>query len=732
MVLIMIMRISLSLIFNTRIPAETAQKRSREHRARQEWRLGAALLALATALAQPVWSQESRNGEETGAPAAPAPALLPGVTVTATKTERALEDVPESVTVVDGEQLQQEQAASLDDALKSVPNVEMGGGPRRIREQPFIRGLGGGRVVVQIDGARQNFESGHQGSLFVEPELLKRVEVLRGPASALYGSDALGGVLSLNTKDPADFLLPGQRHGAQLRGGYQSAAQERMASPALYGRIGEDWSYLLYGTRRLSSDLRAGGGDVLAHSADDITSWLAKLMWTPSSGAAVRLSLSEFVDVQQIPKVGEADDPSATTLVDRTTRAHIARAAYASEGPPAGLWHPSLNLYVSRIEIRERGINSGGVDKIEWTTNGLELRNSSFIAAGGIEHTLTYGLEQYNDEERASRDGEALLVFPNATARRTGVYLQHELVFGSWRVTPGLRYDVFFTEAEAVKGANENRHLSPKLGAVYTVTHRLNVHALYAEGFRAPGIQELYISGLHFGGSPTGIFVPNPGLQPEQSANKEVGFTYTHRGGTGLDGRLQVRAAAFQNSVSEFIDFAVYPVAFGQSDSGVTCGNGGGCLFFKPINVRRARITGGEIETGYEGHAWRASLAFSQVRGEDLDAGQPLDSMPADKLVTVLQHALRGDWWLGARRTDVATQGRVSDPSLETPGYVLHDVFTTYEPRGGPLYGLRVDAGVDNIGDVTYRRHLSPLKEAGRNYKVAVTYRFGGEAAVGR
>ncbi|HEX7929069.1 MAG TPA: TonB-dependent receptor, partial [bacterium] len=338
---------------------------------------------------------------------------------------------------------------------------------------------------------------------------------------------------------------------------------------------------------------------------------------------------------------------------------------------------------------------------------------------------LTYGTEFTHDEESATRNGGVLPVFPDATATRAGAYIQDELKAGRWRITPGVRYDTFTTKAQSVAGTNENHHVSPKLGAVYTATPNLNLHALYAQGFRAPSIQELYISGLHFGGSPTGIFVPNPDLKPELSVNTEAGFT--HKGGGWFDkhDRTLVRVAIFRNDVSQFIDFAVFPVGFNQSDSGVTCTNGGGCLFFKPVNVQRARLTGDEIEASYTAPVWRATLAFSQIRGIDADSGDPLDSMPADKLVLTLQRAFQGgDWWVGGRRTQVEAQDRVTDPSLETPGYVLLDALVTYEPMGARWRGLRVDMGVDNIMDVSYRRHLSPLKEAGRNYKTTVTYRF--------
>src|SRR3972149_7713973 len=88
---------------------------------------------------------------------------IPGVAVSATKTERDLFDTPGEVGVITTEELEHIQAQSLDDALWYQPGVEMSGGPRRIGEEPVIRGLDGQRVLMTIDGARLNFESGHKG-----------------------------------------------------------------------------------------------------------------------------------------------------------------------------------------------------------------------------------------------------------------------------------------------------------------------------------------------------------------------------------------------------------------------------------------------------------------------------------------------------------------------------------------------------------------------------------------
>ena len=135
---------------------------------------------------------------------------MEGVTSTASKSSRDPFTLAESVSIVDRDAIETEQAAQLGDLLEGLANVSIAGGPRGVAQQVVIRGVGDERILFLLDGARQNFSRAHNGRVFVDPELLKRVEVLRGPASALWGSGAIGGVVALTTVDAADLLAPGE------------------------------------------------------------------------------------------------------------------------------------------------------------------------------------------------------------------------------------------------------------------------------------------------------------------------------------------------------------------------------------------------------------------------------------------------------------------------------------------------------------------------------------------
>src|SRR4051812_18552671 len=157
----------------------------------------------------------------------PKPVLLDPLTVTGTKVPTPKSEVPATIDVITQEDLERQQPLTIGDALNNLPGVEVEGGPKGSQGQPNIRGFGGtgwgtNRVVTTLDGARQDVGAAHGGSMFYAPELMKQVEVLKGPASTLSGSGAIGGVVALTTKDPADFLEGENKYGFRTRAGYHS------------------------------------------------------------------------------------------------------------------------------------------------------------------------------------------------------------------------------------------------------------------------------------------------------------------------------------------------------------------------------------------------------------------------------------------------------------------------------------------------------------------------------
>ncbi len=150
-----------------------------------------------TAMESGALAQESAPADEGQADQAQ-PIVLEPLTVTGTKTPTPRDEVPATIDVIDSEDLERSQPSTLGDILNDLPGVEIEGGPKGSQSQPNIRGFGGtgwgsNRIVTTIDGARQNVGAAHGGSMFVDPDVLKQVEVLKGTGSTLYGTRGLPG-----------------------------------------------------------------------------------------------------------------------------------------------------------------------------------------------------------------------------------------------------------------------------------------------------------------------------------------------------------------------------------------------------------------------------------------------------------------------------------------------------------------------------------------------------------
>ena len=133
---------------------------------------------------------------------------LDAVTATGTRMPTVSGDSVAPVSVLSREEILERDARSVTETIRDVPGVELSGVGRTTALQPLIRGLGDDRIVFRIDGARNNFNAGHRGRIFIDPELLRQIDVMRGPGSALYGSGAIGGVINMRTIEPDDIIQP--------------------------------------------------------------------------------------------------------------------------------------------------------------------------------------------------------------------------------------------------------------------------------------------------------------------------------------------------------------------------------------------------------------------------------------------------------------------------------------------------------------------------------------------
>lgn len=652
------------------------------------------------------------------------------VLVTATRVNEKVSETSRSVAVINEEKLLESQPASVAQALKSEANINVTNGPRATSQGVEIRGLGGQRVLQTIDGARQNTNSGHRGSYFIDPELLSSVEVVRGPASSLWGSGAIGGVVAQNTKSANDFLEGQDNFGGYIKQGYEFNGDRTKTSGALYGLANTDTAgsidWLINGSYNDSNNIDIGNDQALANSGSEASSGLAKLGWQATETQRLQLS-ARFANIDElVPSNPATEVGSSVPLVKRKTKDKNVTLDYSLSPVADPLLDLNATLYWNSTDYDEDRLTKDQLDSTEYQTIGFSINNSSSFA----NTVLTYGVDGYRDSIETVRDDTGQVgQRPNDIDGETtvwGAFTRADIRLNDhWSIDAAVRYDAFENESNNLQTSSDDNAFSPSLGLAWNTTDWLTLSARFDQAFRAPSIEEMYSTGSHYcipvipGFLPDGLcntFEINPDLKAEKAQNKELKADLRFTELTG-DDELAITLSVFRNDVDDFIE---------QSVSNPLMGIPGFEQTTSWNNVDEAKLTGFELTTRYRYRQTRLSLNYGQTEGKDKTTHEYLSNIPAKKFAADLsQGIMQGDMKLGTRFTYVADQDQLPEGNSNQYGsYKLWDVYVAWEPAMGDFEGLRVDFAVENIGDEEYRQAWQTLYEQGRNIKLSARYRF--------
>ncbi|AAN56654.1 TonB-dependent hemoglobin/transferrin/lactoferrin family receptor [Shewanella oneidensis MR-1] len=648
------------------------------------------------------------------------------VLVSATRLSEKVSETSRSVAVVAEEQLNVSQASSVAEVLKNEANINLTNGPRATSQGVEIRGLSGDRVLQTIDGARQNTSSGHRGSYFMDPELLKSIEVIRGPASSLWGSGALGGVVAQNTKSAQDFLAPNETFGGYLKQGYDTNGDRTKTSGAVYGQQATvDW--LLNGSYFDSNNINTGNDETLVNSASSGSSGLAKFGW--QADEASRLALSARVNKinELVPSNPSAAVSSSVPLVRRKTDDQNITLNYSLAPANNPYLDTHLQVYWNSTDYDEDRVTKGQLDSTEYRTVGINLNNSSQLG----NTKLTYGVDGYRDTLKTVRDDKGQVgQRPEDIDGETtvwGAFTRADVqLTQTVNLDAALRYDSFKNQSHNLNASADDTELSPSLGLSWQTQPWLTLSARYDQAFRAPTVEEMFSSGTHYcippipGFLPKGLcntFATNPNLKSEVARNKELKADFRFNELAG-DDELAITLNIFRNDVDDFIV---------QQVSNPYRGIPGLEQTTSWNNVEDAQLTGFELSGRYRIGQTRLAMNYGQTRGEDRNTGDYIEGMPANKFnVDLSQGIMEGDMKLGTRVTYVASQ--TNTPTgysvAKYDEYTLWDVYLAWEPAMGVMSGLRVDFAIENIGDEKYQQAWQTLYQPGRNMKLSARYMF--------
>ncbi|MBS7540976.1 TonB-dependent hemoglobin/transferrin/lactoferrin family receptor [Ancylobacter lacus] len=733
----------------------TPARHPRSHRtpprraARRRLRLGVSLLSLAAAV--PALAQQAATTTPAGTSAAMIATdqyiALDPVTVVATRTPESWIDTLAGVSVLrpdDIERLMPVRTADLFQGMPSVTAIENGNSTQTAIN---IRGLQDfGRVAVIIDGARQNFtQLGHgngAGTFFVEPGLISTVDVVRGPVSNIYGSGAIGGVVTMQTKDAADIIAPGQSWGIEANA--EGGSNGPMGFGSLFGatRVGQNVDLFVGGTYRDQGDYKDGNGDTVANTAYDTWTGIAKATFRPADFHEVKISAMNYVS----DFTTSSDSASTATQYDTTVTNTTVSAAWNYSNPDDNLFDWRSSVYWNRVDEDQTKV-AGSTSLITGAigdprsfvidTVGFDANNTSRFEGAGWANAITYGGDYFHDDVDNTDDyGFGDGYNPSGERGVGGGFVQWKGNYSTWlEAIAALRYDAYSLSSD--DGGTSGDRLSPKFTLGVTPWDWITVYGTYAEGYRAPSVTEALISGSHpaffTGGSAPFAFVPNPGLQAEVGKNKEIGVNIKKDDLFVSGDRLRIKASYYQNDVDNYIELVTYgdPACIYSVRGRCVAYNGYSLAQYQ--NVEEARLRGFEFEGTYDARRWFLGLSGQTTDGEvtaGADAGQPLSTVPPDQITTTLGFRFLDErLTIAARWTAVAAvtasdlpDNAVYDP---TPSFNLVSLYAGYQWNPDTLLRL----SVENLLDEQYTQYQTFLPSAGLTVKAGITVRFGGGVA---
>jgi hemoglobin/transferrin/lactoferrin receptor protein len=690
----------------------------------------------------------------TGLVASPAsaqqPRLLDPITIVASKIEETVTQALAGVSAVRGDQINQLLPRRTEDLFFGVPGVNFQQRPDDPGIAINIRGMQDfGRVAVVVDGARQNFQrTGHNadGLVYLDPELIAGIDVVRGPVANIYGSGAIGGVASFRTIDVDDILKPGEKFGGQLHGQFGSNQVAGLGSGFFAVRPTPYADAMVGAIGRTQSDYKDGHGNIVPNSHFNTTSEIGKFNLRPADGHEIKFSglhlESRFDSGIPVPA------HNATVFATNVTN-DIATGRWRYGRPDDQVFNFDVNTYwtkTSTEQVKTEGTNSaitgllGSRRSFQIETVGVDANNTSRFEAGPFQNAFTVGVDAFRDQVTViDPTGTGDFFTPNGERTVSGAFAQLKARHGSWlEVIGAVRYDRYELTGSTGGGSSGDR-VSPKVTVGVTPISWFTVYGTYAEGYRAPAITEVFVSGTHPQPAPF-ILVSNLGLKPEVGKTKEIGVNIRYDNLFVANDALRIKANVFQNDLTDFIE----QTSLNLNDplaGGGTCTSPFGCVQYQ--NVPSARIRGVELESNYDAGTWFLGMAGSLQEGDNLTKNQPLLKIyPAQLATTVgarfwdrkVTAAVR---WLAVASKDADDIPPGTATALPTGGFNLVNLYLDYRPNEDTILAF----GIDNLFNEFYTRYLDvrtlsvgpppalqiPTPGPGITFKGSLKVRFGDE-----
>ena len=730
------------------------------------------------------------------ASSSPAHDTLGTVVVSGSRHEQAADDLPVSSDVVGAQEISDRQSSDLRGALENLPNVYVKSGAVRPNVTATttgnawrdgnlginIRGRGGNRVLMLVDGVRMPRGYAARTNSFdreyLSLEQVKRIEIIRGPASALYGSDGLAGLVNFITHDPEDFLRGADGRvskslGGKVAAGWTGDDEGHVLNGTVAGQASETVRWMLSGSLRRAHELETRGSNDAPNELRTLANpersrngaLLGKVVLRPNASQRHVFTLEHVQRNTDIHALSSrsARNPLLTGDVIDEQFSHSARRSRFTWDARYGIntaWADHLRTVVSahssaggqlgtsvrlNAPLRVRDIDYGD------RTWQFGVQADKVIRAGAWAHRIDYGIDFTRSRVGNLWDGLdplppekfPLKRFPDTRDTSSALYLQAESVVGDWTFTPGVRFDHFSIDVTSQAGfyppakqpgaSLSGSAVSPKFGVLYRATPQWSVFGQYASGFRAP--EPGHLNGYLEVDKVNATVLSNPHLKPEKSRGFEVGLR-------GRLERLSLDVSAFTNHYANLIselEVVSTRVVPGTPPKVFTD--------FQTVNKARARISGIEVKGAYDwgmvaGGRLRTHFSYGRTHGSDRDTGKPINAIHPAQLALGARYDTAAWSWYADLRHLAAKKAK----DIDSTAYLDAKNGTQFAPPAstvidvGAQWRLRKDVRLNlAINNLTNRKYwlwpnvhgrasgapdIDAYTQSGRSVKVSLVADF--------
>ena len=698
--------------------------------------------------------------------------FLREMVVTGARYPRAYYESPQALSFVTRTQMLEQAPTVLGDVLGTLPGVDMSK-DSPWEQRPILRGLGGQRVLVLMDGSPINSARGNgPHPSLLDPGQVDRVEVVRGPSSVAYGSDALGGAINIITRDP---VLP---EGESFRGsatvGGSTVDDQRNGYLEIMPRLGQLTAFLSAGGRKaLDYQLPSQDGisQKVLNSRFKDYNVLANLRYTLTPHMALRggYQLYRGKDIglpgltADVPGVffQEFSFPVYERDAANLSLEHAYPDSWLAKTLARVYWQREHRDFFSHEEFNTDFLGSHPPSERTRITNQDRFFDldtygfqTQFTSRKSSRNRMSAGLDLARDRTNGdnivrrswvdaygttvrTRPDSTTASVPDGTFDSYAAFAQGEWYLGPrWTASAGGRFTHYRYRTElghraGTAGTASERFFSPiqvdddalcaSLGLVFSPIEDLHLTANVANGYRQPNAQDLFFNGP----ASVGTVLGNPDLKPEKSVSYDLGLRWGP-GSLGFAGNL------FYSTYDDLID------AIDVTPPGTPAG---APRTYQYINITEARIWGGDLEAevrflrrfqariGMAGQVGDITNADAILRLYGVAQDQaPLPSIPPFKGTAALRwRDASGRFWV---EPSARWSWRTNRLPLPTPGVSFFTEFKKEWMVGDLMAGARLPGGqravvgVRNIADRQYRQAIGSIDEPGRSFVGSLTVDF--------